>query len=134
MRTEGWAEYNRRKEEEQRGKENKGRRRRRKEKTGEKRREKEYATHVSVLFASVTAPSAGSSHTNRQAIWLHYETHMSSPAHTNCPDGTAQGHSRKRLQMVTDAAEGLEDSSHVSIYIYASMYLCNDMAVILALA
>ena len=30
---------------------------------------------ISALFASVTAPSAGSSHTNRQAIWLHYETH-----------------------------------------------------------
>lgn len=45
---------------------------------------------------------------------------MDSPAHTHCPDGTAQGHSRKRLQMVTDAAEGLGDSSHVSL----SMYLC----------
>lgn len=61
---------------------------------------------------------------------------MNSPAHihTNCPDGTAQGHSRKWLQMMTDAAEGLEDNSRVSIYIHASVYLCKDMAVILALA
>lgn len=29
---------------------------------------------ILVLFASISALSAGSSHANRQAIWLHYET------------------------------------------------------------
>lgn len=71
---------------------------------------------------------------------LHTRAHMQSDAHehtgthTHCPDGTVQGHSRKWLQMATDATEGLEDSSHVSVCIYASMYLCKGMAVILALS
>lgn len=46
---------------------------------------------------------------------------MYSPTHIQCPDGTTQGHLRKQLQMVTDAAEGLEDSS--GLYIYLCLYV-----------
>lgn len=62
-------------------------------------------------------------------------THASAHSkHTHGPDGTAQGRSRKRPWTVSDVAEGLGDRSHVSLCIYASMYLCKDMAVTLDLA
>lgn len=52
-------------------------------KADERRKEKKkgvgHSRLISALSPSVTAPSAGSSHMNRQAIWLHYETHT----HTN---------------------------------------------------
>ena len=44
---------------------------------GEKENKKRacHSCLISALSASIAAPSAGSSHTNRQAIWLHYCTH-----------------------------------------------------------
>lgn len=63
----------------------------------------------SVLNSRVQAQI--SHHVHTQA-----DTQMYSPTHIQCPDGTTQGHLRKQLQMVPDAAEGLGDSS--SLYIY----------------
>lgn len=73
-----------------------GRRRSREQNKIKERREERkkgvcHSRLISVRFASVTAPSAGSSHANRQAIWLHYETHTNKhkPTHTTHEDTPA---------------------------------------------
>lgn len=86
-RTEGWAKDNRRKEEEQRGKENKGQGRGRQSMRGEKRRRKEYATHVSsqrALPASQLPVLAARILTDRPYGFIMRHTHTNTDPHTPC--------------------------------------------------
>lgn len=58
--------------------------------------------------------------------WFVFRTNtyrrMSSSSHTHHPNGTIQGQSRS-LNVVSDVAEGPEDSSHVSIHLCICVFM-----------